>query len=240
MAAKLLIVDDHALVRQGIIRLLRDIDGIEVVGEAADGSDAIAMARDLKPDVILIDLFLPKVSGLEATRIINQEMPDAAIILLSASEQEDDIYQAIVAGARGYVVKTTDQAELARQIKQVLAGDLGISPDLAHKLAVGLSRHRAPIASADPLFVEALTDREREVLTWVGRGARNKEIATALSISNNTARSHIRSIMHKLGMDTRTLLAAYAVRHNLVYEEAGSPAATRPRRNCRGRPASSV
>lgn len=216
MAARLLIVDDHTLVRQGIARLLAEAEGIEVVGEAGDGWEAISKARDLKPDLVLMDVRLPRMSGLDATRIIKQEMPDVDVILLTVSDDGDDIYQAVTAGAKGYVLKTTDHAELIRQIRQAVSGEVTISPAVATKLAASLTRRSQLPAPNGKTSCEHLTNREKEVLVLVGQGARNKEIAIALSISNNTARAHVRSIMRKLDAENRAQLAAYAVRHGLA------------------------
>ena len=212
---KLLLVDDHVLVRQGIAKLLAETAGIEVVGEAGNGTDAIARARALKPDLILMDLYLPDMTGIEATRTIKQEMPEMPVLLLTVSDGEDHVYEAVTSGAQGYVVKTTDHGELIRQIRQAASGEVAISPAVVSKLASSLSR-RAASKVGDGEFPEQLTTREKEVLKWISQGARNKEIASVLSISINTVRAHVRSIMHKLEAENRAQLAAYAVRHNLV------------------------
>jgi DNA-binding NarL/FixJ family response regulator len=216
MAAKVLLVDDHVLVRQGIRRLLAETEGLEIAGEAGDGLEAVRKARELKPDLILMDLFLPQLGGVEATRIIKREQPEIGVILLTASDAEDDIYQAVTAGAKGYVVKTTDYVELVRQIQQAMAGEVAISAAVMSKLAASLSRRGESGLSGGTASHEHLTDREKEVLVHVGHGARNREIAASLSISNNTVRAHVRSIMHKLDVDNRAQLAAYAVRLGLV------------------------
>lgn len=216
MPATLLVVDDHVLVRQGIVRLLSDTEGIDVVGEASDGWEAVNKARDLKPSLILMDLFLPKMSGVEATRVIKREMPTVDIIMLTASDLEEDIYQAVTAGAKGYVVKTTNHADLVRQIRQAAEGEVAMSPSVFGKLAASLSHRSESAANGETPLHEHLTERETEVLEQVGHGARNKEIAEALSISNNTVRAHVRSIMRKLEVDNRAQLAAYAVRHGLI------------------------
>ncbi len=227
MGAKLLVVDDHVLVRQGLVRLLAESEGIEVVGEAGDGWEAINKARDLKPDLILMDLLLPKLSGIEATRAIKREMPSVDVIVLTASELEEDIYQAVTAGAKGYVVKTTNHAELVRQIRQAAEGEVAMSPSVFGKLASSLSHRSEAAAGGEVPLHEHLTERETEVLEQVGHGARNKEIADALSISNNTVRAHVRSIMRKLDVDNRAQLAAYAVRHGLISNDVRHTSASR-------------
>jgi two-component system nitrate/nitrite response regulator NarL len=223
MSIRLLIVDDHALVRQGIARILADTPEIEVVGEAVDGDDAISRARELHPDIILMDLFLPNVDGIEATRAIKHELPNVEVIIVTASDSEDDVLQAVTAGAKGYVVKTTDRDELIHHILQAARGEMAISSAVVGKLAASLSRRGDAPQTPDTPSHQQLTDREREVLAQLGIGARNKEIAATLSISNNTVRAHVRSIMHKLEVDNRAQLAAYAVRHDMVADEATDP-----------------
>lgn len=227
MVAKLLIVDDHVLVREGIVRLLGETEGIDVVGEASDGWEAVTKARDLQPSLILMDLFLPKMSGIEATRLIKREMPTVDIVVLTASDLEEDIYQAVTAGAKGYVIKTTNHADLVRQIRQALEGEVAMSPAIFAKLASSLSHRNDAAAGGETPLHEHLTERETEVLEHVGHGARNKEIAEALSISNNTVRAHVRSIMRKLDVDNRAQLAAYAVRHGLIPGDIRPPLTSR-------------
>lgn len=216
MPVRLLIVDDHVLVRQGITRLLADVEDVTVVGEAGDGPEAIALARDLRPDLILMDLLLPTMSGLDATRAIKQEMPDVDVVFLTAADGEDDIFQAVAAGGKGYVVKTTDHAEMVRQIRHAAMGEVAIPPAMVSKLAVSLHRNGGTPPASPGTQREGLSAREREVLTHIAQGLRNKEIAASLSISNNTVRAHVRSIMRKLEVENRAQLAAYAVRQRLV------------------------
>ncbi len=210
MRIRLLIVDDHILVRQGIRRLLADVDDIDVVGEAGDGPEAIALARELKPHLILMDLLLPTMSGLDAARSIKQETPDVDVVFLTVSDGDDDIYQAIAAGGKGYIVKSTDHAEMVRQIRQVASGEVAIPPAMVSKLAMTIHRHSEAQLSTLAPQREPLTAREREVLARIAQGLRNKEIA------NNTVRAHVRSLMRKLELENRAQLAAYAVRHKLV------------------------
>ncbi len=214
--ARLLIADDHVVVRQGIAKLLADAGSFDIVGEASDGQEAVEKTRALRPDVVLMDLYMPRLTGLEATRTIKLEMPETVVVLLTMSDSEDSVFAAVAAGASGYVLKTTDQTELLHQIKQAATGEVALSPRITTRLAESISRRAAGSPSRDHLGIELLTAREREVVALVGQGARNKEIATALCISVNTARAHVGNTMQKLGLDSRAQLAVYAVRNQIV------------------------
>jgi DNA-binding NarL/FixJ family response regulator len=212
---RLLLVDDHNVVRQGIAKLLLRIDGLKVIGEAAGGAEALTKIRELQPDLVLLDLFLPDVDGLQVIRTITHELPGVGVLVLTASDNDEDVYEAISSGARGYILKTTDHAELIRQVRKAASGEIALSHEVVGKLAGRLSR-RASSPTPEPGAVERLTDREKEVLGLVGQGARNKAIAEVLAISANTAREHVRNIMRKLELENRAQLAAYAVRHKLA------------------------
>jgi DNA-binding NarL/FixJ family response regulator len=212
---RLLLVDDHNVVRQGIAKLLSRVEWLKVVAEASDGDEALVKAREFQPDLVLMDLFLPGLDGLQATRTIAHELPDVGVLIFTASDDDDDVYEAIAAGARGYILKTTDHVELVRQLRKAASGEIALSHEVVGKLAGRLSR-RAGSPTPEPGAIERLTDREREVLALVGQGARNKVIAEVLSISANTAREHVRNIMRKLELENRAQLAAYAVRHKLA------------------------
>jgi len=210
MGIRMLVVDDHNLVRQAILNLLPEDGCIEIVGEASNGSQAVAKARELQPDVILMDLYMPGVDGLTATRLIKRELPDTQIILLTVSTDEDDILKAVQAGARGYILKNTDAASLIQQIKQVIAGKVALSEDLVGQLLSGLGRNPQPVAQE--ALPQPITVRERAVLELLSQGITNKEISASLFISQNTVRAHVRSLMQKLNLDNRTQLAVYGVR----------------------------
>jgi DNA-binding NarL/FixJ family response regulator len=212
---RLLLVDDHHVVRQGIAKLLSRVEDLKVVGEAGDGAEAIAKARELQPDLVLLDLFLPGMDGIQVTRAITRELPGVGVLVLTASDDDEHVYEAIAAGARGYILKTTDHSELVRQLRKAASGEIALSHEVVGKLAGRLSR-RGGSPAPEPGTEERLTAREREVLTLVGQGARNKAIAEVLSISANTAREHVRNIMRKLELENRAQLAAYAVRHKLA------------------------
>jgi len=205
MGIRMLVVDDHTLVRQAIVNFLSEDQLIEVVGEASNGFEAVSQARELQPDVILMDLAMPGMDGIAATRIIKGELPKTQIILLTDSSAEEDILKAVRAGARGYILKQADAASLTQQIKQVFSGKVALSEDLLSKLLRGL-------AQDSPSVAQPLTQREKEVLELIAHGMTNKDIASALIISGNTVRSHVRSVMQKLELENRTQLAVYGIR----------------------------
>lgn len=211
MPVKLLVVDDHTLVRQGIVKLLEGLDSIEVAGEASDGFEAIAKAQELNVDAVLMDLYMPCLDGVATTRIMKRELPNVQVILLTVSNEEDDLFEAIQAGARGYILKTVDRAALIRQLKQVLSGGVAMTEDLTSRLVTGLARRGSGMASPSRTEREELTAREKDVLAEIAKGASNKDIASALTISENTVRAHVRTLMQKLHMENRTQLAVHGV-----------------------------
>ncbi len=224
MTARVLVVDDHVLVRQGIERLLRDETGIEVVGEASNGFEAVNKAKELEADIVLMDLYMAGLDGVATTRLIKRELPNVEVIIVTASEEEDDLFEAIQAGARGYVMKSVDISELILQIRQVLTGGVGMTHELTTKLVTGLARRCSKSLNADLTKQDSLTDREKEVLGLISQGATNKEIAASLFISENTVRAHVRTLMQKLHLDNRTQLAVYGVHEGLtVNGRAGAP-----------------
>ncbi len=225
---RVLLADDHALFRDGVASLL-GAWGHEVVGLASDGADAVELAGRLRPDLILMDVRMPRLSGLEATRRIAAAQPGVAIVMLTVSEDEDDLFEAIKAGARGYLLKNLEAAELRGMIAAVERGEAAISPATAARIIAELVH--LPVAARGP---DALTDRELEVLRLVTAGLRNKEIAAGLGISENTAKFHLRNILEKLHAGSRTELAARAVREGLVpptgeFDQPIGPGRTAPR-----------
>jgi RNA polymerase sigma factor (sigma-70 family) len=189
---------------------------IEVVGEAADGAEAIALAADLRPDLILMDIHMPGVNGIEATRAIRSEQPSARVVILTVSEEEEDLYGAIKAGAQGYLLKNLRPESLYEMIQDAVRGEAPISPGIAAKILeeLGRSRDREREEVADES--QQLTQREREILNLVVDGASNKEIAQRLHITEGTVKNHLHHILEKLHLENRVQVTAYALRKGLV------------------------
>ena len=207
MTIRILITDDHGVVRQGLRMFLSLDPDIQVVGEASDGREALAMARELEPDVVLMDLLMPVMDGISATEAIRSELPDVEVIALTSVLEDTSVTGAVRAGAIGYLLKDTDAEELSRAIKAAAEGRVHLAPEAAARL---MREVRAP---ENP---EALTDRETEVLKLLARGKANKQIADGLYVSEKTVKAHVSSILMKLGVQSRTQAALYAVRTGLV------------------------
>ena len=222
MKAKILVVDDHTLVRQGIVKLLSGHEQFVVVGEASSGFEAITKAKALEVDAVLMDMYMPGLDGVAATRLLKKELPDVAVIILTATEDENDLFEAIEAGARGYVLKSTDSSHLINQVKQVLTGGIGMSEEITKRLVSGISKRGTTgrKSSSRPEF-EDLTNREKEVLALIAKGYTNKEIASELYISENTVRAHVRTLMQKLNQDNRTQLAVFGVHEGYTLSGRG-------------------
>ena len=207
-----LIVDDHGMVRQGLRTYLSLMEDIEVVGEAQNGSEAVTQVRRLKPDVVLMDLVMPQMDGIEATRRINELQPDAKIIVLSSFTEDDKVFPAIRSGASGYLLKDIAPAELASAIRAVMLGKSQLHPDIARKLMNQFVDPRIKVEAVH----EDLTPRELEVLRLLAQGLSNAELAEALFISEKTVKTHISNILGKLNLADRTQAAIYAYKHGLV------------------------
>ena len=215
-AIRVMICDDHALFRRGLIMVLESEDGIEVVAEAEDGSEAVAKAEELAPDVVLMDVRMPRVSGIEATRSIADSVPTAKILMLTVSDEEDDLYDAIKAGAAGYLLKEISIEEVATAIRAVVSGQSLISPSMASKLLSEFTNLAKKADERQALPTPRLTERELEVLKLVAQGMSNREIAGELYISENTVKNHVRNILEKLHLHSRMEAVVYAVREKLL------------------------
>jgi two-component system NarL family response regulator len=213
---RVLIADDQALFRRGLYVVLGTEDGIEVVAEAENGEEAVDKARELAPDVVLMDVRMPRVNGIEAARQIRAEVPTTKILMLTVSDEEDDLYEAIKAGANGYLLKEISVEEVAEAIRAVTQGQSLISPSMASKL---LNEFNALVKKAEEkqqFPAPALTTREVEVLRLVAKGMSNREIAEELYISENTVKNHVRNILEKLHLHNRMEAVIYAVRERLL------------------------
>jgi two-component system, NarL family, response regulator LiaR len=210
MTINVLLVDDHAVVRQGL-RMFLSLDAeLNIVGEAANGEEGVALARQLKPDVVLMDLLMPGMDGIAATAVLRRELPKTEVIALTSVLEDRLVVDAIRAGAIGYLLKDTNADELCQAIKAAAAGQVQLSPQAAARLM-----HEVRI----PNSPETLTVRETEVLRLVARGQSNKEIAATLSITEKTVKTHVSNILDKLDVNSRTQAALYAVRIGLVSAE---------------------
>jgi two-component system, NarL family, response regulator LiaR len=208
MPIRVLIADDHSVVRQGLRMFLSSDPDLEIVGEARDGAEAVRLAHQLHPDVVLMDLLMPVMDGIRATAAIRRELPDTEVVALTSVLEDDAVVDAVRAGAIGYLLKDTDSHELRRAIKAAAIGQVQLSPQAAARL---LREVRAPEKSAD-----VLTEREKDVLQLLAQGNSNKEISRALNIAEQTVKTHVSHILNKLGTPSRTQAALYAIRIGLV------------------------
>jgi len=209
---KVLIADDHPVVRKGLSALLNaKAAGIDVVGEAVNGREAIARTKELNPDVILMDLMMPEVDGVEAIKRILEDVPDAKILVMTSFATDDMVFPAIKSGALGYLLKDSEPDELINAIRHVHQGEPSLHPKIARKVLMEISNPVTKTTSEDPL-----TDRELEVLKSIARGKSNQEIGMALSISETTVRTHVSRILAKLHLASRTQAALYALKEGLA------------------------
>ncbi len=208
---RVLLVDDHKLFRSGVKALLARQSDIEVVGEAADGLDGVQQARQLRPDIILLDLHMPGVSGREAVKTLSEVLPDTRVLMLTVSEDAEDLLETLHAGAAGYLLKNIDAEYFVDAIRRAAAGDSVVSPEMTSKLVAGLKRKAAaPLPDKDLLSV-----REREILAALARGASNKELAREFELAESTVKIHVQNILRKLKMTSRVQAAVYAVEHGI-------------------------
>jgi DNA-binding NarL/FixJ family response regulator len=211
---KILIADDHALFRHSLSALLA-ARGFEVIGEAHDGREAVECARRLRPDIVLMDLAMPGLDGLAATRLISAEMPQIKVVILTASDEEANLFEAIKSGAQGYLLKNLGSGDFIALLEGVGRGEPALTPLLAGKLLQEFARP-APSAS-EPSDPDALTDREREVLELLVRGVTsNRKLSKHLGVSENTIKFHVRNILDKLHVNNRAQVVGFALRHGIV------------------------
>jgi DNA-binding NarL/FixJ family response regulator len=210
---RLLLADDHPLFREGLRGLL-EARGIEVVGDARDGREAVELTAMLKPDVVLMDLAMPELNGLAATRLISAGGSGARVVILTASDEDADLFEAIKSGAQGYLLKNVSSAELFRLLDSVAAGEPAFTPGLARKL---LGEFATPARAPRTPTPDVLTEREREVLDLLVQGiTSNRDLAERLVVSENTVKYHLRNILDKLHVQNRAQVVAYAARHGLI------------------------
>jgi len=217
MRIRILLAEDHKIVREGTRQLLEQSADMQVVGEAADGLQAVELAGSLQPDVIVMDVRMPKLNGIEATRAITKRSPNIKILILSAYDDDSYVFPLLEAGASGYLLKTSSGDELAAAIRLVFAGETALSPRISAKLVNRLGGRQAYRANRMP---EGLTEREMDVLRIAAHGHANKLIASQLGISTQTVQVHFRNIFGKLGVGSRSEAIAYGIQHGWITLEA--------------------
>jgi len=213
---RILIIDDHTLFRSGIKLLLQRQKGFEVVGEASDGLEGVKRAKQFVPDVVLLDLHMTGIGGLEALRMLVEEVPETQVVMLTVSENADDLLEALRSGARGYLLKNIETEFLLDSIQRAARGESVMSPQIAHKLADSLRAPPRDKPGASDASLDKLSPREREILIMLARGDSNKEIAGALHLAESTVKIHVQGILRKLNLAGRVQAAVYAAEHGLV------------------------
>jgi DNA-binding NarL/FixJ family response regulator len=212
MGIRILIADDHHVVRRGLAFFLKTQKDIEIIGEAGNGREAVELARKLKPDLILMDLVMPEIDGIQATKIIKNEMPDIKIMMLTSFSDQDHVIPALEAGASGYQLKDIEPDELINCIKKIMNGENQLHPKATSHLLANLSNKE----SNGKNVIEQLTKRELDVLKEIARGKSNKEIASSLFITEKTVKTHVSNLLAKLELADRTQAALFAVKNQLV------------------------
>jgi len=212
MSIRILIVDDHHVVRRGLVFFLRTQKDLEIIGEAANGREAIEQAQLLKPDIILMDLIMPEMDGIQATKIIKEKLPEIKIMMLTSFSDQDHVIPALEAGASGFQLKDIQPDELVTSIKKIISGENQLHPKATSHLLTNLSNKSKQAKN----LLEELTKRELDVLKEIAKGKSNKEIAAALFITEKTVKTHVSNLLSKLELADRTQAALYAVKNQLV------------------------
>lgn len=212
MSIRVLIVDDHHVVRRGLVFFLRTQKDLDIIGEAANGKEAVELAKSLKPDIILMDLVMPEMDGIQATKIIKQEQPDIKIMMLTSFSDQDHVIPALEAGASGFQLKDIQPDELVTSIKKIIGGENQLHPKATSHLLANLSNK----SRQEKNLLEELTKRELDVLKEIAKGKSNKEIAASLFITEKTVKTHVSNLLSKLELADRTQAALYAVKNQLV------------------------
>lgn len=212
---RIVLVDDHTLFRSGLKALLSRQNDFEIVGEAADGLEGVKLVEQVRPDLVLLDLDMPTMNGHEALAQILGYDPNMAVLMLTVSEDGDDLAECMRLGARGYLLKKIDADFLLQSIRHAVNGDSVISPEMTSKLVMKLRRDNFHAPAAMAPDVESLTPRERQTLAWLARGVSNKEIARALDLAESTVKVHVQSVLRKLNIKSRVQAAVFAVEHHL-------------------------
>ncbi len=217
---RILLIDDHTLFRSGIKALLQRQPGFDVVGVTGDALEGVKRAKTLQPDVVLLDIHMPGITGREAVSLVADEAPDARILMLTVSEDVEDLLQALRAGAHGYLLKNIETDFLVNAIRSAVDGDSVMSPQMTSKLMKSVSTPQTAPAAV-PADKDRLSPREREILGFLARGASNKEIARSLELAESTVKIHVQNILKKLNLLSRVQAAVYAVEHGLTSKDEG-------------------
>lgn len=215
---RVLIVDDHAVVRQGLRMFIEMQNDMEILGEASNGNEAVEMSARLEPDVILLDLLMPEMDGVEATSRILESNPQARVLILTSFGEDEKVFPAIRAGAQGYLLKDVQPSDLVKAIRETHQGKAQLHPDIARRLMMAVSDdtiNKKLNRASPPQELDSLTEREREVLDLIARGLSNREIAKQMVISEKTVKTHVSNLLDKLNLDDRTRAAIWALKHGL-------------------------